>query len=228
MTETPRTNAASWREHQQTVVDADFARELERELAALKAEIAALRAERDEARREIEERGTTVMVRIDGGWLTPSEASRALAALKADVVAEQGYRAAAEEIARRRGEMVDALTAENASLKANGPLAEMWRELESYQPIADRDGHGESWRRMCEERTGGAAASAWASASSASWASAAAAAASAWAAASWASWASSASWASVEARTAAWYASRYAASAAGAIAAIRRAKEVKK
>jgi hypothetical protein len=32
--------------------------------------------------------------------------------LRADLIAEQGYRAAAEEIAQRRGEMVDALTAE--------------------------------------------------------------------------------------------------------------------
>jgi hypothetical protein len=32
--------------------------------------------------------------------------------LRADLIAEQGYRAAAEEIAKRRGEMVDALIAE--------------------------------------------------------------------------------------------------------------------
>jgi len=44
MSDTPRTDAASWREHQQSVVDADFARELERELAKAI-------AERDEARR---------------------------------------------------------------------------------------------------------------------------------------------------------------------------------
>jgi len=48
-----------------------------------------------------------------------------VAALKADLIAEQGYRAAAEEIAQRRGEMVDALTAEVAALKAAAkPLAE--------------------------------------------------------------------------------------------------------
>ena len=48
----------------------------------------------------------------------------------------------------------DRLAAEVADLKAQSdPLAEMWRELSSYQPIADRDGHGESWRRMCRERT---------------------------------------------------------------------------
>jgi hypothetical protein len=49
---------------------------------------------------------------------------------------------------------VERLRAEVAALKAQSdPLAEMWRELESYQPQADADGHGESWRRMCEERT---------------------------------------------------------------------------
>jgi hypothetical protein len=111
MSDTPRTDAASWREHQQSVVDADFARELER-----------------------------------------------------DLIAAQGYRAAAEEIAKRRGEMVDALTAERdalaaevAALKANDPLAEMWAALAEYQPQADKDGHGESWRIMCEERTEDAA-----------------------------------------------------------------------
>ena len=44
--------------------------------------------------------------------------------------------------------------AELAALKANDPLAEMWRELSEHQEQADKDGHGESWRRMCEERTG--------------------------------------------------------------------------
>jgi hypothetical protein len=56
------------------------------------------------------------------------------------------------ELAQRTAER-DALAAEVAALKANDPLAEMWRELSEYQPFADRDGHGESWRRMCEERT---------------------------------------------------------------------------
>jgi hypothetical protein len=55
------------------------------------------------------------------------------------------------------------LEAENAALKARDPLAEMWRELSEYQPQADRDGHGESWKRMCEERTEETAnAAAWA------------------------------------------------------------------
>jgi hypothetical protein len=52
---------------------------------------------------------------------------------------------------------IDRLRAEVAALKANDPLAEMWRELAEYQPQADADGHGESWRRMCNERTGAAA-----------------------------------------------------------------------
>jgi hypothetical protein len=52
------------------------------------------------------------------------------------------------------------LAAEVAALKPNDPLAEMWRELEAYQEQANRDGHGESWRRMCEERTQAAACNA--------------------------------------------------------------------
>jgi hypothetical protein len=59
MSDTPRTDAASWREHQQSVVDADFARQLERDLVAAKAELAQRTAEvakataqRDEARRD--------------------------------------------------------------------------------------------------------------------------------------------------------------------------------
>jgi len=29
----------------------------------------------------------------------------------------------------------------------------MWEALSKYQPYADADGHGESWRVMCEQRT---------------------------------------------------------------------------
>jgi hypothetical protein len=29
----------------------------------------------------------------------------------------------------------------------------MWETLEKYQPYADADGHGDSWRVMCSERT---------------------------------------------------------------------------
>ena len=32
-------------------------------------------------------------------------------------------------------------------------LTQMWDALARYQPYADKDGHGESWRRMCEQRT---------------------------------------------------------------------------
>jgi hypothetical protein len=91
----------------------------------------------------------------------------------------------------------------NAALRADGrradPLAEMWRELSEYQPQADRDGHGESWARMCEERTHAAACNA----------------------------AGAARKASREAAWSASYAVREAehSSATDAIAAIRRAKE---
>jgi hypothetical protein len=69
------------------------------------------------------------------------------------------------ELVGRLFELVDApfhgalraLLDENAALKANDPLAEMWRELAEYQTKADRDGHGESWRIMCKERTEDAA-----------------------------------------------------------------------
>jgi len=61
------------------------------------------------------------------------------------------------------------LRAELSALKAHDPLAEMWRELAEYQPQADRDGHGESWARMCSERTAAAARSAaWYAADAAS------------------------------------------------------------
>jgi hypothetical protein len=56
---------------------------------------------------------------------------------------------------------VERLRAELAALKACDPLAEMWAALESYQEQADKDGHGESWRRMCEERTQEAASDAY-------------------------------------------------------------------
>jgi malate synthase len=47
----------------------------------------------------------------------------------------------------------ETLRAEVAALKANDPLAEMWRELEAYLPRANANGHGRSWKRMCSERT---------------------------------------------------------------------------
>jgi len=45
------------------------------------------------------------------------------------------------------------LEAENAALKAQpDPIAEMWRELAEYQEQADKEGHGDTWRAMCEDR----------------------------------------------------------------------------
>jgi hypothetical protein len=93
---------------------------------------------------------------------------------------------------------VERLRAEVAALKAHDPLAEMWRELEAYQEQADRDGHGESWRAMCSEKTHAAASYAVREAT--------------WAAA-WNAW------------DAARAAERAAEGARDAIAAIRRAKE---
>jgi hypothetical protein len=41
-------------------------------------------------------------------------------------------------------------------------LNKMWEALARYQPYADADGHGETWRVMCERRTEDAAeAAAW-------------------------------------------------------------------
>jgi recombinational DNA repair ATPase RecF len=58
MSDTPRTDAASWREHQQSVVDADFARQLERELAQRTAERDRMTGQRNAAldAREITQR----------------------------------------------------------------------------------------------------------------------------------------------------------------------------
>ena len=117
------------------------------------------------------------------------------------------------ELVGRLFELVDApfhgalraMLAENAALKAD-PLALMWRELAEYQPQADRDGHGESWRRMCEERTDGAARAA-------AWARGASPTASEW------------SWASRAADRAATAVMEAAICAQRAIDAIRRAKE---
>jgi hypothetical protein len=35
----------------------------------------------------------------------------------------------------------------------NNTIEEMWTELQSYQPFADLEGHGDTWRTMCEKRT---------------------------------------------------------------------------
>jgi hypothetical protein len=100
------------------------------------------------------------------------------------------------------------LRAEVAALRAHDPLAEMWAALAEYQPQADRDGHGESWKRMCSERTE-------ASAHAAAWARGASPTASEW------------SWASRAAGAAARAAKEAAICAQRAIAAIRKAKEAK-
>ena len=43
-------------------------------------------------------------------------------------------------------------------------LTQMWDALARYQPYADKDGHGETWRAMCEQRTEAAAEAATATA----------------------------------------------------------------
>jgi hypothetical protein len=74
-----------------------------------------------------------------------------------EVESDADFRAAMMEVHQHMCGSANAeitcLRAEVAALKANDPLAEMWRELAEYQPQADRDGHGDSWRAMCEERT---------------------------------------------------------------------------
>ena len=69
-------------------------------------------------------------------------------------------------------------------------LNEMWAALLAYLPQADANGHGVSWKRMCVERTAGAAYAAAsradaaaATAADAAYAADAAAADAAWAAA---------------------------------------------
>jgi hypothetical protein len=74
----------------------------------------------------------------------------------------------------------------------------MWEALSRYQPYADQDGHGESWRKMCSERTKDAAGTAWASAAKA----AREAEAAAWAA--WTARAARAARAEAVAEAAAW------------------------
>jgi hypothetical protein len=36
-------------------------------------------------------------------------------------------------------------------------LDEMWKEMEACQSVADKDGHGDTWRKMCAERSQDAA-----------------------------------------------------------------------
>ena len=51
-------------------------------------------------------------------------------------------------------------------------LNAMWDALARYQPYADQDGHGDSWRKMCSERTEEAARAAMEAARAAAWAAA--------------------------------------------------------
>ena len=32
-------------------------------------------------------------------------------------------------------------------------MTDMWTRLEAHQPVADTQGYGAEWRRMCEQRT---------------------------------------------------------------------------
>jgi hypothetical protein len=69
----------------------------------------------------------------------------------------EGGRWIKSDFARELERELNAAKAEIAALKEADPLAEMWRELAEYQPQANADGHGESWARMCSERTAPAA-----------------------------------------------------------------------
>jgi predicted RNA-binding protein len=123
---------------------------------------------------------------------------------------ERELNAANAEVAALKAQRDEAFKrAINAVLRADDnksdPLAEMWAALAEYQPMADRDGHGESWRKMCKERNPKASFEALAAAESASALAASAALSAVGAAAAWPQ--TRAVWAS------------------DSIAAIRRAKE---
>ena len=140
-----------------------------------------------------------------------AEASLTNATLRAEVARANAERDEAREQLRLANIDQFNSEAEVAALKANDPLAEMWRELAEYQPIADRDGHGESWKRMCEERTEEAASAAYGARQASSHVADAA---------------YGACWAA-QRDAAVRLLSKYAAArAADALAAIRRAKEV--
>jgi hypothetical protein len=83
-------------------------------------------------------------------------------------------------------------------------LTAMWAALEKYQPFADADGHGETWRVMCSKRTTDASwAAAWVAEARAAGAAKAAAWA-AWEAAAYAAEAAAEAYATAEARAAYW------------------------
>jgi cell division protein FtsB len=195
MSETPRTNDECRRRARLRVsawnVSADFARELERELAAVKDDLAQRTAERDALAAEVaalkahdpladyQEKVASIVyaaMRFDREDVTPEwQAGNSHAEYRARQAATEiaemlrcARTAERDEawltnatlradLARANAERDD-LAAEIAALKAQpDPLAEMWAALDEYQPMADRDGHGKSWRRMCRERTVNAA-----------------------------------------------------------------------
>lgn len=135
------------------------------DVSAMQGIVARLTAERDEAN------ANARLYRDDRERLTAE-----VATLKAERDVARSCLSVVEEIAERYGEINKSLTAERDEARQNAdalrktlasaqsneqtrsdPLAEMWRELAEYQPMADRDGHGESWARMCRERTESAA-----------------------------------------------------------------------
>jgi hypothetical protein len=88
------------------------------------------------------------------------------AALKAEVAALKAER----DVARQNADALRKTLAEAQSHAETrtDPLAEMWTALAEYQPQADRDGHGDTWARMCRERTKEASQAASSAASAAS------------------------------------------------------------
>jgi hypothetical protein len=85
---------------------------------------------------------TTIMVRIDEGWITPSDAVREIMRLRDELIAAQGYRAAFAEVATRRGEMVDALIAERDEARREycEARADPWAKPTSPEVIAANRG----------------------------------------------------------------------------------------
>jgi hypothetical protein len=181
--------------------------ELERlraDLARANAEVAALKAGR-----EVPTSITRCMVRLGGVWITPDAARDEIHRLRAEIDALKAANASLAGDAVGLRIACATLKAERDALAVRcDPLAEMWAALADYQPMAERDGHGESWARMCRDRTQEAAYAA-------AWARAASPTASEW------------SWASRAAEAAARAESEAAIWAQRASAAIRKAKEAK-
>lgn len=170
------------------------------EIDSLRSDLAKANAERDEMRRELRKAETeAAMLRVECG-ATASERDEA-----------RRERDEANANAKLYRDDRDRLAARIAELERAEKLAKMWAALAEYQPQADRDGHGESWRKMCEERKSAAAF---------------AAAEAAYAAFATASYAAKAAYAACYAASNA-DAVAVAVFGADAITAIRRAKEAK-